>query len=78
VEGRGVGRCVVLLHLQPVHNREWERWGMGCAEERCHRLPLKWTDSAVMTTLSAYISHGHSPEYCCSTDSHAVECLIVL
>jgi hypothetical protein len=25
---------------------------------RCHGLPRKWTDSAVMTTLSAYISHG--------------------
>jgi hypothetical protein len=44
----------------------------------CHGLLRKWTDLAVMTTLSDYISHGQGPEYCCSIDSHAVKCLIVL
>jgi hypothetical protein len=44
----------------------------------CHKLPQKWTDLVVMTMLSAYISHGQELEYCCSTDSHAVKCSIVL
>jgi hypothetical protein len=39
----------------------------------CHGLPRKWTDLAVMTTQSAYISHGQGPEYRCSRDSHAVK-----
>jgi hypothetical protein len=38
----------------------------------------KWTDSAVMTMLSDYISHGQGPEYSSSMDSHAVKHLIVL
>jgi hypothetical protein len=33
----------------------------NCLE--CHGQPLKWTDSAVMTMLSAYISHGQESGY---------------
>jgi hypothetical protein len=44
----------------------------------CHRLPQKWTDSVVVTTLSAYISHGQEPGYSCSTDLHTVKGIIVL
>jgi hypothetical protein len=40
------------------------------------RTASKWTDSAVMTTLSDYISHGQGPEYCCNTDSHTVKALL--
>jgi hypothetical protein len=36
----------------------------------------KWTDSAVMTTPSDYISHGQGPEHSSSTDSHTVKVLL--
>jgi hypothetical protein len=42
----------------------------------CHRLPWKWTDLAIITTLSAYISHGLGLGYCCSINSHAVIALL--